>query len=227
MVGAPPLFVPLDLATGWLAYLHLRWVDDGECGIMQGFFLGAAGYGEVRSFNAPRSAWVACIPELNAVKALNDQALAQEAEANRQAAKENERRSRELQAKENDPNHLLTRTYYDYIVIKKCFDQRQRYMAVNISDQEMALAKTTAKGIEDSIQKTNPGIDKDSAWKLASSDSDAWMTDGDQTELTLAHYNNQFQLDPSDRYRCQRILQALEKRFKQFAPEATAVKKDF
>jgi hypothetical protein len=132
---------------------------DVECGLTQSFYLGALRYGEARPFNAPWSAWVTCVPELNTIKTLNDQALAQEAETKRQEAKENEQRRRELQAKENDPNHLLTRTYYDYIVIKKCFDQRQGYLAVNISDQEMALAKTAAKGIEDFIQEANPGID--------------------------------------------------------------------
>jgi hypothetical protein len=53
------------------------------------------------------------------------------------------------------------------------------------------------------------------------------MTEGDKTESILSRYNNQLQLDQSGPNRCQNMLDALEKRSKQIAPEARAVKKDF
>jgi hypothetical protein len=179
------------------------------------------------TFNLPWSGLVACFPELSPIQSINAQAIMRNAETKKETEKKADRERQDEHAKNNDPKHLLIRTYYDYIIIKRCFDQRQGYAAVNISDQEMANAKQFAKTIEDSVQKVTPSIDKELAWKIASSDSEDWMTPGDKTELILSRYNNQFELDKTDRNRCQKILAALETRSKKLAPEANTVEKDF
>lgn len=210
---------------GTRARPDLPLYPEGE--LMMQFYLLGLNYGEGRAFNAPWSVWANCIPELKSIKALNDQALAGAQEAERQQANAEQLKRQERQTRENEPTHLLTRTYYDYVVVRKCFEQRQGYVAVNISEQEMDRAKKAAKAIEDAILKISPGVDKDAAWKAATSGSDDWMTDGDQTDLMLSRYDSQLKLDQSDRNRCQNILTALEARLKKTAPETNAVKKDF
>jgi hypothetical protein len=202
--------------------------NDTVCVIAMQFYLMAMGYGEYKTpSGTPWSVLYGCIPELSAVKALNDLALAQAQEVKQQQAKVAQQTREEQQTKENNPKHLLIRSYYDYIVVRKCFEQRKGYVAVNIYDEEMDRAKEAAKAIEDAILKSNPNIDKAAAWKGASSDSSDWMTDRDQTELIMSRYNSQLELDHNDRNRCQQVLGMLEERLSRIVPEATAVKKDF
>ena len=190
-------------------------------------FLAEAGVSPVY-LGTPWSVLVACFPEMKSVKSLNERAIARKAElesGKRIAAK---RAKQEQQEKDNEPVHILTRTYYDYILVRKCFDARNGYVSVNISTAEMERAKKAAKGIEDSILKRNPSVDKNAVWKIANSDSENWKTDTDKIELMLLQqYDSRLQVDLSDRTRCQNTLGALEKRFERLVPEENAVKKDF
>ncbi len=195
---------------------------DIDCGLVMQFKVETSTF----SFNMPWAGLVSCFPELSPVQSINAQAIARNEELKKQEAKNAEKYRQEQQAKENEPKHLLTRTYYDYIVVRKCFEQRQGYLSVNISEQEMDRAKKAAKAIEDGIQKSSPTA-KDAAWTAATSGSDDWMTDGDKTDLALLNYNDRLQFDQSDRNRCQKTLGALEERFRKIVPEANAVKKDF
>ena len=175
------------------------------------------------------TALVSCFPELGPVKTINEQAILKNAGLEKSKQATIEAAKQEQQGKDNDPKHILTRTYYEYISIRKCFDKRDGYISVNISAVEMERAKRTAKGIEEAISKNEPGIDKDAAWKSASSDSDEWKTETDKAELTLLEqYNSQLEaVDLSDRNRCQNLLHSLEKRLEKIAPKANNVKKDF
>jgi hypothetical protein len=207
---------------------------DIDCELAQSFVVGGVSIGVgnggigTRYLGTPWSVLVACFPELKQIKSINEQATARNVELEKKKEEETRESNQRLQAKDNDPMHVLTRTYYDYIIVKRCFEQRQGYTLVNISDQEMERAKKAAKGIEEAIQRNNHGIDTDTAWRAASSESEDWKTETDKVELMLlGQYNSKLQLDLSDRNRCQNSLQAVETRFKRIAPEANAVKKDF
>jgi hypothetical protein len=92
---------------------------DSLCVIAMQFNLKAMGYGEFKmQGTTPCSLLYDCIPELGAVRALNDQALAQAQDAKQQQAKVDQQKREEQQVKENDPKHLLIRSYYDYIVVR-------------------------------------------------------------------------------------------------------------
>jgi hypothetical protein len=219
----------------------MRWAEEGsfrgcrpspesprdiDCELSQRFVMRS---GTSPSYlGTPWSVLVTCFPELEPVKSINEQAIARNVDLEERKTEANRSLNQARQARDSDPMHVLTRTYHDYVVIRKCFEQRDGYALVNISAQDMERAKKAAKGIEEAIQKNNPSVDKDAAWKAANSDSEDWKTETDKVELTLlGQYNSKLQVDLSDRNRCQNILQAMETRFKRVAPEENEVKKDF
>jgi hypothetical protein len=94
---------------------------DVECGLVLQFKIEVSNF----SFNIPWSGLVGCFPELGPIPSINAQAIARNEELKKQDEKKAEWQRQDQQARDNEPKHLLTRTYYDYMIIKKCFDQRQ------------------------------------------------------------------------------------------------------
>ena len=120
----------------------------------------------------------ACFPELKelfffANQRLSPQSLnaAQVAEAQRQQADA---------AGTAKPEHVLLRSYAEYIYVKKCYDGREGYLSINVSDQELDKARTAVRSIEQKMIQTDPNLDKDALWKRANSEDGDWQTDRDK-----------------------------------------------
>lgn len=125
------------------------------------------------------------------------------------------------------PSHVLLRSYYDYIVVKKCHDARIGYLSVDISDHELERARTAVRDLERKMVETDSSLDKDALWRRANSDNSDWQTDQDKTEFMRGHYDERMEFDLSERRRCQSTLGFLEQRWKTVVPEGATVRKDF
>lgn len=180
-----------------------------------------------RTLGFPWPFIVGCFPELGPVKSLNEKALAAKEIEEVRKTEAAEKAARERQAQADAPKHLLTRTYYDYIQVKVCFEKRKGYVSANISSAEMERAKVAAKALETFTLAKDPTLNKEQLWSLAASDSKEWMIEGEDTEIQMLNYDNSFKLDLTDRSRCQNTLSVLETRAKRLVPSSAAVEKDF
>ena len=141
-----------------------------------------------------------CFPELKEVFFSAQQRI--------RAAQEDEARQQQEDAEEiAKPENVLFRSYAKYIYLKRCYDDREGYLSVNISDPELEKARTAVSSIEQKLLQANPGLDKDTIWKRANS--------ANSVENHL------------DRDDCQGALNALEKTYEALVPGAKDVKKDF
>ena len=135
--------------------------------------------------------------------------------------KQEEEAAKERAARENTPARVLTNAYRSYIVVKRCYDVRQGYLSVYISDPEMAEAGVAIRLIEKQIEpQLNSGVHLDTLW----SDADKGVQNqyGQRSRLLSAD-------DPFGRSRGirHRELSALFEIRTRLYPESAATKKDF
>jgi hypothetical protein len=112
-----------------------------------------------------------------------------------------------IEAERNKPINVLLRSYAAYIYIRKCQLDRQGYLSVNVSDEEIDRAKTATRNIEQKMIEADSNLDKNALWKEANkANSDVGETDRDQ---------------------CQQTVRRLENTYKTLSPEAKIIRKDF
>lgn len=116
-------------------------------------------------------------------------------------------RQRQVDVEFNKPENVLLRAYQEYIVVKKCYDDRKGYLSVNISDEEIEKARQAARGIEQKLIEADSALDKDALWKKAN--------------------NNQSPGGEGDRDSCQATFHDLLAEYAKLVPEAKGVRKDF
>jgi len=125
-----------------------------------------------------------------------------------QQAQEQREQSEEAARQAREPQNILRLAYARYIHIKECFEAREDYLSVYISDEEMKRAKEAVTTIESKLKAAlPPGITTDQLWAQAADAREAQMP-------VVASF-------------CQGNLRFLEQTYRQIAPEETRPKKDF
>lgn len=150
----------------------------------------------------------------------------EEARKEQEVAEEAANRQREaMVAEAAKPANVLKAEYGNYIFVKRCYEVRQGYLTVYISDAEMVRAKTAISVVEEKIKpKLPPGVTTDALWSQAEADEAKSAPGGGA--LTL----NQLLQQPENsgqRYLCQNALNALFDAQAHIDPQANQVQKDF
>jgi hypothetical protein len=144
-----------------------------------------------------------CFPTLRGLYS-----LAQQQQQERQKEKARQEREEALaQAERNKPLNILHRYYTEYIYVKKCYDDRNGYLSVNISDKELESARSAVRNIEQKMLEADAHLDKDAIWEAANQD---------------ANKSRQ-----RDRDSCQQSLHSLEEEYTTLVPNAKIIRKDF
>jgi hypothetical protein len=107
------------------------------------------------------------------------------------------------------PKYALRAAYAHYIFIKRCYDARQGYAMIYISDPELVRATRAISRIEEKLKPELPqGLKTDDLWSEAN-------TSGGRSNYPL--------------YReiCQTELDSLDQKYKELFPEDSTIKKDF
>ena len=65
------------------------------------------------------------------------------------------------------PINRLRQSYFDYMVVKRCYDLRLGYQLVYVNEVERERARAAISAIEISILGEDSSIDKDGAWQAA------------------------------------------------------------
>jgi hypothetical protein len=148
----------------------------------------------------PAEQLMACLPQITPVVLLA-------AKQWQDAENEVQRKAEEAAQEAGKPINLLRSAYEQYIFIKKCYDIRQGYLTVNISDPELARAREAVKRIEEKLRPELPsGTTTDELWSKAN--------------VSPISY-------PVVQSACQMVLRSLEQTHGKLVPEDTGVKKDF
>jgi hypothetical protein len=108
---------------------------------------------------------------------------------------ENERRLAEQQraeAERNKPANVLLRSYTQYIYLRKCQIDKQGYVSVNASLEELDRAETAAGNIEKKMMDSDPTIDKEALWQAASKANSNVEIDSDRCQVTLRLLENTY-----------------------------------
>lgn len=173
------------------------------------------------SVNGNRALLFVCFPELKELVLFAKQRLTPESLNSAQVAEA--RRQREEQINDRKPEHILVRAYAEYVYLKKCYDRRQGYLAVNLSEEELKRGRAAARAIEQKMIEADASLDneKDALWRQANGEDGDWQTDRDKTFFLLLLTMQ------SDRDRCQFVLHDLDEGYKALVPDAKSVKKDF
>jgi hypothetical protein len=154
--------------------------------------------------------------EYNAEQSRQLEKKQREQEARRSA--EEQQKSREAEARK--PENVLTSAYMSYIVVKRCYDVRQGYLAIYISDPEMTQAREAIHLIEKEIAPhLNSGVNVETLW----SDADKRVQNQygamlSQMSAMAPHYG---------RGLCQRELFSLFQIRTGLFPSSGGTKKDF
>lgn len=130
-------------------------------------------------------------------RAAEEEAARKRAEAQRAE----EERQRELRR----PVNVLKRSYAQYAFVKQCFEFRNGYVSIFISESEFGRARLAIKAIETKLKSLDTGIDTDVAWAEAAA------------AISVV----------PERDVCQAALQLLMAAFQEIAPDAAMPKKDF
>lgn len=111
------------------------------------------------------------------------------------------------------PLQMLGDSYIKYIFVKKCYESRQGYMVVHISEPEMIKARIAIKRLEETIKPKLPetGWTTESMWQKANE------IDKDK------HIDSNMQW----RSGCRRALVNLMATYYKALPEDAIVEKDF
>lgn len=118
-----------------------------------------------------------------------------------------EQEQREAEAKK--PINLLRTSYANYIFIKRCYDDRQGYLMVYISDPELARARHAVSRIEEKLKPDlPPSVTTDSLWSEANA-----LIDKQRMPLVQPF--------------CQTKLRSLEQTHRSLIPEDDRTPKDF
>lgn len=163
-----------------------------------------------------------CYPELD------DYVLQGRAVIAERTERENEKRNQKRKAEEGDralmtkPSYVLTKTYYEYVFLKKCFERRKGYAQVNVTEVELERARTAASSIEKKLIDAQPDLNKDDLWKIANGDPSAWQVGQDK-----GLYSEEAAQLLNERFVCQAALGGLERRHRDMVPAANEVRKDF
>lgn len=105
------------------------------------------------------------------------------------------------------PDYQLKAAYANYIYIKHCYDARQGYLVIYISDAELELARRAVSRVEEKFgPQLPPGATTDGLWAQASAAPDPF---------------------PLVRELCQLQLQQFEQTYRQMFPADFGTKKDF
>jgi hypothetical protein len=129
-----------------------------------------------------------------------DQSYAPAQQADQRAKAEREAR---------EPINVLRTAYQQYILIRQCYNKREGYLEVFISEPEMDRAKEAVGRIEEKLRNAlPPGVTTDNLWseEVDKSPEPLWLVAG----IT-----------------CQAALLSLEKTYGELVPETKRLKKDF
>ena len=172
------------------------------------------GRAPARAADAARQAEIAKRAEEAARQAWEAGAPARAAEATRQAeaAKRVQQATSEAWAKAGTEQNLKV-AYADYIVVKRCHDERGSYLSGSISEPQLAKAQAAVRAIEQKIK--NPNIDLDALWKQAKTVAEDNFRLRSMPEAWPGHPSNPVEL------LCNRALGELMK------SEESITKKDF
>jgi flagellar biosynthesis GTPase FlhF len=128
----------------------------------------------------------------------------QKEEADRKRA-EAQRVEEEQQREARRPANVLKRLYAQYAYVKQCYEFRNGYVSIFVSDNEFTRARTAIKAIETKLKSIDSAINTDFIWAEAAS------------AISIV----------PERGSCQVALQSLMSAFQEIAPDAAAPKKDF
>jgi len=135
-----------------------------------------------------------------------------EAEAKRQQEQRAAQQAQQArqEAEERKPNNVLATAFQNYAMVKKCYDARQGYLSVFISDAELARARKAARRLEEKLApQLPPEHSSEQLWANAASQAPA--------EWQLRDANGL----------CKTALARLEAAYSQHVPEDTRMGKDF
>jgi len=135
------------------------------------------------------------------------------AEANKRAVEspEGKRAFEELEtsvAIEQDANAKLLRdAFAAYILLRRCHEARQGYLAIYVSDAELQRARKAVKRIEEKFRsQIKSGLNIDRIWTASNRYADRW---------------------PVSAHSCQSVYGSLMQQYGRVAPEERRMKKDF
>jgi regulator of protease activity HflC (stomatin/prohibitin superfamily) len=100
-------------------------------------------------------------------QAIEEAKRKEEAERWRKAEQERQAAAAAAAAEAAKPINRLRRAYFNYLVVKECYDVRLGYQLVYINEVEMERARVTVKAIETSILKQDSSIDTNNTWQQA------------------------------------------------------------
>jgi hypothetical protein len=128
----------------------------------------------------------------------------------RQQQEEASRREEQRRAEEaNKPENLLRSSYVNYIFLRRCYEARQGYAMIYLSDPEMARSKRAVSRIEEKLKTELPfGVTINTLW------SDAIAIVGRERMPIVLPV-------------CQIKLRALEQIYTRLVPEDSIKPKDF
>lgn len=109
----------------------------------------------------------------------------------------------------DNPLNIIGNSYVYYIGVRKCYEARQGYQLVYVSEPELARARVAVKALEDKAMQLMSDIKKEEMWKLANAH--------------VVALNN-----PINRDKCQFLLKLLMDSYRyHFPAKANGVEKDF
>jgi hypothetical protein len=139
-------------------------------------------------------------------EATREARIREQLEANARAARAEEERRRQEEAEANKPTNVLLLAYARYIYLKRCREDREGYLAINISEAEMGKAKEAVQLIEAKLKtKLDPNVNVDAMWARA----------------------NELANKRTGREKCQYTYRELLKMYQALAPESNTITKDF
>jgi hypothetical protein len=170
----------------------------------------------------PPGPLAACFPDfvgfLHDVTIRSQQAAGEaKAKAEQQAAAAEQHRQK-AEAEARRPENQLVVAYANYIGVRRCYEARQGFLAVNISDPEMDEARDAVKQIEQAFVSSIPeGTTTDQLWQYANKRADSdpiiqMMPRAQGTEFAP---------------QCRIWLQSLRHQLARINPDSAVTKKDF
>ena len=141
--------------------------------------------------------------------------LAPLAESQEEFLKQKQRQAQQQAELGYDPQNVLGNSYQAYIEVQRCYEAREGYSAVYVTDLEMQQAKNAVQQIED-VMKSGlaPGMTTDKLWLRVL-----------RRELGPFYPSRDYKEE--DRRRCRERFNGLLEILRQKVPESRRIEKDF
>lgn len=138
-------------------------------------------------------------------------------------AAEQQRQWQEVQREQAKPQNVLRRVYASYIQVKRCHASLAGKAFVYVDDRDLAAAREQTKFVEGKLVGSDPGLDRDAAWRAANErDPSQFLFSGGGDEDVEAGV-----LSQRGQEFCRGAVAAVKEQYLGYNPDAAIVRKDF